>query len=147
MNPSPISNPQEIKDEEHLKLLSIFHYVVGGITMAFSCIFLIHVGMGISLLTHPEVWNAGKNQPPPPAFLGYLFTVIGSVVVLTGWTIGALSIYSGRCIKHRSQRVFSLVMAGINCAFFPFGTVLGVFTFLVLMRDSVKQMYSPPSVV
>jgi len=30
---------------------------------------------------------------------------------------------------------FSLVVAGLNCLQFPFGTVLGVFTFVVLLRE------------
>jgi len=32
-------------------------------------------------------------------------------------------------------------MAGIECLFMPFGTVLGVFTIMVLMRDPVKQLF------
>ena len=35
------SNHQQILDNEHLKLLSIFHYVKGGITALFSCIPII----------------------------------------------------------------------------------------------------------
>ena len=27
------------------------------------------------------------------------------------------------------------------CAFFPFGTVLGIFSIIVLIRPSVKQMF------
>jgi len=33
------------------------------------------------------------------------------------------------------------VMAGIECLFMPFGTVLGVFTILVLVRESVKPLF------
>jgi hypothetical protein len=32
-------------------------------------------------------------------------------------------------------------MAGIECIFMPVGTVLGVFTIIVLMRDSVKELF------
>jgi hypothetical protein len=32
-------------------------------------------------------------------------------------------------------------MAGINCIFIPIGTVLGVFTIIVLTRDSVKELF------
>jgi hypothetical protein len=34
-----------------------------------------------------------------------------------------------------------MVMAGVECIFSPFGTVLGIFTIFVLMRESVKQMF------
>jgi len=33
------------------------------------------------------------------------------------------------------------VMAAIECIFMPFGTVLGVFTIVVLARPSVKEMF------
>jgi hypothetical protein len=32
-------------------------------------------------------------------------------------------------------------VAALCCAFFPFGTVLGVFTILVLVRPSVKALF------
>jgi hypothetical protein len=38
--------------------------------------------------------------------------------------------------------MFCLVMAGIQCIFMPFGTVLGVFTIIVLMRNSVKEAFT-----
>ena len=34
-------------------------------------------------------------------------------------------------------------MAGIECIFMPFGTVLGVFTIIVLMRPSMKELFDP----
>jgi hypothetical protein len=32
-------------------------------------------------------------------------------------------------------------MAGIECMFTPFGTVLGVFTIITLVRPSVKEVF------
>jgi hypothetical protein len=73
--------------------------------------------------------------------MGYFFIGMGSTLVALGWTLGILTILSGRWMAKRRRRIFSLVIAGINCASFPFGTVLGVFTFIILLRPSVKQMY------
>jgi hypothetical protein len=58
-----------------------------------------------------------------------------------GWAVGILTIVSGRAIAQRKWRVFSLVMAGVNCASFPLGTLLGVFSFIVLLRPSVRALY------
>jgi hypothetical protein len=33
-------------------------------------------------------------------------------------------------------------MACIECLFIPFGTILGVFTIIVLSRESVKTLFS-----
>jgi hypothetical protein len=38
--------------------------------------------------------------------------------------------------------MFSLVVTGITCLSFPFGTALGVFTIIVLTRGSVRQLYA-----
>jgi hypothetical protein len=35
-------------------------------------------------------------------------------------------------------------MAGVECLFMPVGTVLGVFTIIVLVRDSVKELFGRP---
>jgi hypothetical protein len=134
---------QSIKDNEHLKLLSIFHYIVGGLTIAFASIFIFHLVFISVLALHPEMFPSPKDHANPdfPKPLAYLFVAFISVFILTGWIIGILTIWSGRCIKHQKHRMFSMVMAGINCAFFPFGTALGVFSLLVLLRDSVKEIY------
>ena len=49
---------------------------------------------------------------------------------------------SGHYIRKRKNRIFSFIIAGINCMHFPLGTALGVFTFIVLTRESVKMEYS-----
>lgn len=36
-------------------------------------------------------------------------------------------------------------IAGLECIFMPFGTVLGVFTLIALNKDSIKEMFSPPT--
>ena len=39
--------------------------------------------------------------------------------------------------------MFCLVMGAVECVFMPFGTVLGIFTIIVLMRESVKPLFTP----
>jgi hypothetical protein len=126
------------QDEQHLDLLAIFHYVVGGLTMLGSCVFLFHVGMGIAMLT--GAFGHGKDAPPKG--LGWVLVAIGSAAVLLGWTLGILMIVAGRKLRRRVSRVFCLVMAGIECIVQPFGTVLGVFTIIVLVRPSVAELFA-----
>ena len=35
----------------------------------------------------------------------------------------------------------ALIVAGLECMMMPFGTVLGVFTIIVLLRPSVRQLF------
>jgi hypothetical protein len=48
---------------------------------------------------------------------------------------------AGIFLGRRKHYTFCLVMGCIECVFFPFGTALGVFTILVLVRESVKQLF------
>lgn len=138
---STAADTQRETDLAQLRLLAIFHYVVGGMMLLFASFFLIHVVLGLVMIFAPEeLSNRGHGQPPP-LFLGVLFTLIGSFAVALGWTSAGLMIYSGRCLARHRRWMFSLVMAAICCCFVPIGTVLGVFTIIVLMRDSVQKLY------
>ena len=122
------------RDEEHLKLLSIFHYVVGGIAGFWACIPLIHLCIGIAMLV-----GAIDNAP---AFIGLMFVVMAAVSITLGWTLAVCIIIAGRLLAKRKRYIFCLVIAAISCMFMPFGTVLGVFTIIILMRPSVKELFT-----
>jgi len=127
------------EDLQHLKLLSIFHYVVAGITAAFSSMFLIHAGLGLAVLLRPAVLD-GKNGTDPIG--GWMFLVLGCAAVTFGWTLATCIGLAGRYIAKQRHHTFCLIMGGVEAAMCsPFGTVLGVFTIVVLLRPSVKQLF------
>jgi hypothetical protein len=127
-------------DIEHLRLISIFHYIVGGIMLLFSFMPLIHVGMGLLFILSPNTFSSNRGEQPPE-FIGWLFLAIGGIFFLFGVSISICVILSGRYIAKRIRYMFSFVLACIECLFVPFGTALGVFTIIVLSRDSVKRIY------
>jgi hypothetical protein len=129
------------QDENQLNLLALFHYIVAGMVALFSCMFIIHLVIGIVTIVAPEKM-ASQNGTMPPPFFGWMFALIGGIAVLTGWTLAVCLIIAGRFLKKRRNYLFCLVAAGISCLFMPFGTVLGVFTILVLQRPSVKTMFT-----
>ena len=133
---------QATNDPEHLRLLALFHYIYGGLTAVLSSFAIFHIVIGLVMVRDPTAFPMPPTGPGMPFNPGYMFLIMGSIVVASGWTLGTLTILSGRCISFRRARVFSLVIAGINCAFFPFGTLLGVFTFIVLLRPSVAALYA-----
>lgn len=126
------------RDEEHLRLISIFHYVYAGVSALFALIPVIHVCAGAGLLT-ASLGGHGRNAPP--AFLGALFIGIGLLIICLGLTHAAITYLGGRFIAARSHYVFCFVVAVINCLFVPMGTVLGVFTIIVLARPTVKKLF------
>jgi hypothetical protein len=129
------------QDQEHLRLLTIFHYVIGGLTALLSLIPLIHVGLGVAMLTGVFPTGPSSAGAPPPAFLGWLFLILGATIVLLGETTAILTLLAGRFLSQRRRRLFCLITAGVNCLQIPIGLCLGVFTFLVLMRPSVKAAF------
>jgi hypothetical protein len=128
------------QDEEHLRLLSIFHYVFGGLVAVGATIPIIHVIIGVVIAVSAS-FDRGHGGGPP-VWLGLLIAIIGGALVLGGWTVAGLMLYAGRCLWRRTRYVFCLVVAAISCLFVPLGTVLGVFTIIVLNRPSVKTLFA-----
>lgn len=128
------------QEQEHLRLLSIFHYVVGGLAGLFALFPVFHLIFGLVFILAPHKFG-GKNQTPP-AFVGWFFVIFAATIITMGWVFAGCVIAAGRSLACRRRYLFCLVMAGVECAFMPFGTVLGVFTLITLMKDSVKEMFS-----
>lgn len=128
------------QDEQHLKLLAVFHYVVGGMAAVFACFPIFHLIMGIVVIVLASRPDTGANAPP--VFLGWVLVGVAGVIIITGWTLAALMIAAGRCLSKRRHYMFCLVIAAIECVFMPCGTVLGVFTIIVLMKDNVKEIFA-----
>ena len=126
------------QDDQHLKLLSIFHYVFGAVTAVFSLFGLIHLTIGLFMVLAPEKLDA---RVPPPAFIGWVFAIAGAAIIVVGWLFAAFIITTGRFLARRGHYQFCLVMGAIECLLMPLGTVLGVFTILVLSRLAVKAAF------
>jgi hypothetical protein len=126
------------EDEQYLKLLSIFHYVVGGLAGLFACFPLIHFSIGIGML-YTSFTNPSQAGPLP--IFGFLLTFIAGGIMLLGWTFAICIMLAGKFIIQRKNYMFCLVMAGVECIFTPFGTVLGAFTIILLMRPAVKEFF------
>lgn len=125
------------KDLEQLKWLSVGFYIHAGLTALVACLPIIHLVIGIMMITGQI--DGGAN-PPPPAF-GWFFVAFASLFILGGWAFAIASFLAGRFIKQQKKYTFIFVMAIISCMFAPVGTVLGVFTIIVLIRDSVKALF------
>jgi hypothetical protein len=125
------------EDLEHLRLLAIFHYVVGALAYLCACTPILHVAIGLGML----FGAFDQQQQPPPRIFGLAFVVLGSAIMILGWAFAICMIVAGRMLQKHRAYVFCLVMAGIACMFMPLGTILGVFTLVVLLRPSVRQLF------
>jgi len=130
------------QDSEHLRLLAIFHYVVALLAALFSLFPLIYTTIGAIFVFVARRGTPKPGEELPPEFLGWIFVCIGLFLFLLGIAIAICIFIGGRCLSQRKGYSFALVMACIECLFVPFGTILGVFTIVVLARESVKALFS-----
>src|SRR4029077_8164356 len=130
------------QDTEHLRLLSIFHFVVAGLAALFSLFPLLYTTIGTIFVFAARHGTAKPGEELPPEFLGWIFVVIGALLFLLGIAMAICIFIAGRCLSRRRCYSFALVMACIECLFIPFGTILGVFTIVALSRESVKTLFS-----
>jgi len=133
------------RDEEHLQLLAIFHYVVAGFAALFSFFPLLYTTVGAIFIFAARHGTAKPGEDLPPEFLGWIFAVLGSLFFLIGIAMAICILVAGRSLALRKGYSFALVMACIECLFVPFGTILGVFTIVVLSRESVRRLFSTAS--
>jgi len=124
------------RDDVHL--LSIFHWVLAGLATLFSALPLLYVALGVAML---QGRFPGRNAPPE--FFGWMMIAIGTAFMVMGLGYAALVAYAGRCVARTRHWTFVIVIAALSCAFFPFGTVLGVFTIVVLSKPEVKSLFQP----
>lgn len=91
----------------------------------------------------PEPWGDMQTPPPDPFFrvIGGVLAGIAALMILLAWTLSALLVVAGRALQKRRRHLFCQVIAGISCLLFPVGTVLGVFTFIVLQRPAVAAAF------
>ena len=133
-NPAPLATSD---DREHVRLLAIFHFVLAGLMSLFGCLGVVYVIMGALIATSKF---EGPEPPPPPEF-GWFIAGMGAFIMVLIWTIAGLIIVSGRRLLQHRSRLFCMVMAGLMCLSFPLGTILGVFTLVVLSRPGVRQLF------
>ena len=125
------------QDEQYLDLLSVFHYVLAGLTALFSCMTLFHVGIGIAMLC-----GAFETEDAPPRLFALMFILFPSVFLVLGWTLAGFMIAAGRKLKRRTSHMFCMAVAACECVLMPLGTVLGIFTIIVLTKEPVKELFS-----
>ncbi len=137
--PTPVPQATE-QQKGYLDLLAIGHYVVGGLAGLVSCFALIYLVLGGFMMANPRAFKPDE----PPAFVGCIVFGIGAAILLAGWAYSALTIYAGRCLARRRKYSLALVMAVISCLFTPFGTLVGIFTIILLLQPEVKALFEAP---
>ncbi len=127
------------QDAEHLRLLSIFYYVYAGLVACITCVFALVLLVSLIQLVNPEFLSPDHAKPDDIPEVGFIIFCGG--LTLLGALFITYLINVGGCLSRRKRYTSCLVIAGVCCALFPIGTVLGVFSLIVLARSSVKALF------
>lgn len=132
---------QSQTDSEHLRLLVIFHYIAAVLAFVGVAFALMYFVLLEFVLANPQVLEEAAQQGEDPRrFIGLFRGLIGLGVIW--FLIPAVgNLLSASFMKKRRHRTFVMVMAAINCLHIPIGTGLGIFTFIVLTRNSVRKQF------
>lgn len=132
------------RDRDHLNLLSVFHFVIGGLGVLGIGFLTIHYAIMSRVFLSPEIWkNAHGTMPPRELFdtMIWFYWAAGGAMVL----FITANVICGFFLRKRQRWTFCIVIAGLDCLQIPFGTALGIFTILTLSRESVRQLFEEAS--
>lgn len=143
MQPPPIPG----KDDDHLRALVFCHSVIAGLCVLGLGLIAFHFAVMHMAFTSPEITKAEsitRLEGQPSFGSQHYFNLFQWIDLAVGACLLVVIIFtmmSGRFIERRVNRTFSIVVAGCLCALAPFGTLLGIFTILILNRDSIIRLY------
>jgi len=138
----PLYKDQRVEDRRHLKYLSVAHYAFAGLLVVGIGFLFAHWWIFFHLLSCPGIFADGCAKAPPLGFFAlfrWFYVAVGAALALGI----AANVVAGRCLALRKWRTFTLVVDFVNFFQMPLGTALAICTFLVLVRDSVVELYHP----
>jgi len=96
------------QDQQYVKILAIFHFVVAGISALFACFPIIHfvVGLGMLGLSLGAGFSEGAfPEAVIPGLVGLLFTLIAGSVILFGWAFAVCVALAGLFLLKKTAQL------------------------------------------
>ncbi|HEY3256544.1 MAG TPA: hypothetical protein VGJ91_21440 [Polyangiaceae bacterium] len=127
-------------DEKQLRILGRLHYVAAALASVIPLIGAAYAAFGVAILL-------GKFPGAPPMkgeSLGWLPVGMGTFFFSFGICAVVLNLLSARSLRDRKNHTLCVLTAAMNCMHLPLGTLLGVFTLMVLCRPAVNAAFKPP---
>jgi len=75
-------------------------------------------------MVYAPQWFSNKPGDEPPAFVGWLFTCMGTGMFLIGVSFALCVVLAGRFVAQRKRYWFVFVVACFQCAIFPLAPLL-----------------------
>ncbi|MGN7915865.1 hypothetical protein [Lysobacter sp. ESA13C] len=127
-------------DASQLRTLSILYYVLAGLNafmlLSFVGVFAIIVALAPAGPATSETSSGDSTMASGIAFGLILASFVFSLAC------AGLQFMTARRLRERRSPRFCQIVAGLSCLSVPLGTLLGVFTFIVLARPSVQAQFA-----
>lgn len=138
----PPPMPPDPRDESHLNALKICYYISAGLGGVGLLFLIFHYAIFNSIFGSEEFLKSTEKEEAAMMkgemdTMVWFYGVIGLLIVI----VSVLDTLCGRAIAQRRNPILVQVVAGINCLSIPLGTVLGVFTFIILARPAVCAQF------
>jgi hypothetical protein len=125
--------------QHDLKILSICYYIMAGICGTYVLFFGAYAAFFGAVIASIPMRNAAGTGIPE--FVPRLVAVIGAAMLGIGLVYVAVMLGAAWSMPKRRNYPLVITAAVLNCVQIPFGTALGVFTFMVLGRQGVKESF------
>lgn len=129
------------KDESDLRTLSLFTKIYGGFC-AFGGILMVVLVAVMAFLVPAERAASGRAGGGDGAEVTILYLIIAVVGAIMSGAMTWLYFKSADCIKKRQSKTLIYVAAALACTNAPLGLALGIYTFVLLERPSVKAVFA-----
>jgi hypothetical protein len=127
---------------EHLRVLSILNYVYAGLCLLGSCGGIFYLVMGGMFARLVERQGNNPHSAEAAEAVGGMMVAFGFLMTCFAVLGAVLSFLSARWMGQHRNRTFSLITAGLQCLAIPLGTILGIFTFVVLSTPEAEELYA-----
>lgn len=131
----------DVSMKNNLRTLEVLYYIYGALLLLVGLVLFIVFG-GLGMFLSSDMVAEQSNGDGVPAVVGTAFGVLGGGISLFVLVWAVLNVLAGRNLAKHKNRTLIMITAGLDCLSFPFGTALGIFTFVELSKDDVKQLFT-----
>jgi len=124
-----------------LRLLSIGYYIQGGIAAFYTFMLLGYSAFATAIFANIAKASAESSQQQIPPALLTLVSVLLAIAIGLACAYTVCMLLAGYWLRRFRNKLFIQIIAGFSCLALPYGTVLGIFTFIVLQRSTAKQFF------
>ncbi len=128
------------EDKAHLKTLSICWYVYAGLNVLGMLCGGLYAVLGVVALFAGQAENDDEA-----VVMGIVFSVTGVIVMVLTVLSAVLFFLTAKGLANHKRKTLIYICSALACLNVPLGTVLGIFTFIVLGRPQVKAAFEAPA--